>query len=325
VLLQLAQHVHGAEAVADQDGVGGRGGGTVRLAPPWGIGIPALDAAAFHAITHGHCWMRLDDQDTWVELAQGDVVVLPRDRAHSFCDRPGSPIRDLTHLSADLPLNHLPRTTELPETGSPDTAVLCGHLWFDDHAANPLLDALPPVLHLRAGGGTGPGGNWLAPLLHLMSLEDSTPTPGTEAVMARLGDLLVIETVRAHLAALPADSHLWLKALSDPHLSTALGLSHEQPEHPWTVAGLAGRAGLSRSTFSARFTELVGEPPLRYATRWRMHHAQRLLREPGQTVAAVSRRVGYQTEPAFSRAFTRFTGSTPGACRRTQHAQTAPV
>ena len=288
---------------------------SVRPRPPWGIGIPRLDAAAFHAVVSGRCWLRLDGEDSWLHLAPGDVVVLPHGHAHAFCDQPGSPVRLLSHLSADPGSLQPPQAPlELPGSG-PQTTVLCGHLWFDDPAASPLVGMLPPLLHFRAGAGGRPA-TWLGPVIQFLALETHAQAPGSHATLARLSDVIVIQAIRAHIAQLPDSGNGWLRALADPQLGQALTLIHQQPETPWTVPALAARAGLSRSTFTARFAELTGEPPLRYLTRWRMHHAQRLLRTGHPTVAQVAARVGYQTEQAFSRAFTRWVGITPGAFSR---------
>ena len=288
---------------------------SVRLRPPWGIGIPRLEAAAFHAVVSGRCWLRIDGEDTWLPLAPGDVVVLPHGHPHAFCDEPGSPVRLLSHLSADPDSLQPPKAPLEPPGSDPQTTVLCGHLWFDDPAASPLVGMLPPVLHFRAGTGGRPAA-WLDPVIQFLAQEIHAQAPGSHATLARLSDVVVIQAIRGHIAQLPDSGHGWLRALSDPQLGQALTLIHGLPETPWTVSQLAARAGMSRSTFTARFAELAGEPPLRYLTRWRMHHAQRLLRAGHPTVAQVAARVGYQTEQSFSRAFSRWVGVTPAAFGR---------
>jgi AraC-like DNA-binding protein len=289
---------------------------TVRLRPPWGVHIPRTGAAAFHAIVSGQCWLQLSDADPPVALARGDVVVLPHGEAHTFFDAPGSPVRVLSPVAADAGPASMPRhLTGPPESDSGVTMVICGHLRFDDQMANPLVGMLPPLLHFRAAAD-GRAAGWLEPALQFVALENETRTPGTDAALARLSDVIVIQAIRAHLTQLPPGQDGWLHALADPHLGTALALIHQHPEAPWTVATLAGRAGLSRSAFAARFTRLVGKPPLQYLTYWRMQQAQRLLQASNASIAQIAAQAGYQTEPAFSRAFKHWTGVAPGAYRR---------
>ncbi len=289
---------------------------TVRLRPPWGVQIPRADAAAFHAVVSGQCWLQVSDAGPPVALARGDVVVLPHGEAHTFFDAPGSPVRVLSPIAADAVPARVPHhPAGSPGTDSRATTVICGHLWFDDQMANPLVGMLPPLLHFRAAAD-GRAAGWLEPVLQFVALENETPTPGTDAALARLSDVIVIQAIRAHLTQLPPGQDGWLHALADPHLGTALALIHQQPEAPWTVGTLAGRAGLSRSAFAARFTRLAGQPPLQYLTYWRMQHAQRLLRASNAGIAQIAAQVGYQTEPAFSRAFKHWTGIAPGAYRR---------
>jgi AraC-like DNA-binding protein len=169
--------------------------------------------------------------------------------------------------------------------------VICGHLWFDDPSAGPLIELLPPLVHLRSAGGQSAG--WLAGVLQVMALEGDGSGPGGQALLTRLSEIVVVQAIRDHVGRLPADE-----------------------QQPWTVARLAARIGLSRSTFAARFAEVVGEPPMRYLAGWRIRHAQWLLRGTGYSVAEIGAQVGYQTEPAFSRAFKQRVGMAPGSYRR---------
>jgi AraC-like DNA-binding protein len=286
---------------------------TVQLRAPWGIGIPRTQAAAFHAVISGRCcfWVgEANAKRTPIELLPGDVVVLPHGHAHTFCDRPGSPIEMLPPLS----VSSTPPPPELDDDPAA-TQVMCGLLWFEDRSANPLVSMLPPLVHFRAAANGRPAG-WLEPMLQFVALESRAPGLGSDAVLARLSDVIVVQAIRAHLAELPLGERGWLRALADARLGAALQLIHQHPETPWTVARLAAKVGLSRSSFAARFTELVGEAPLAYATRWRMHYAQRLLRASNDGIARIAERVGYKAEPAFSRAFKRFVGVAPGEFRR---------
>lgn len=220
--------------------------------------------------------------------------------------------------------------TELPG----DSAYLCGAFRFAAPIAeNPVLSAFPPLLVLR--GASGRPQPWLRPLLDALRAEaegarDGTGwgdaggggghaagvgRPGSALVLRRLADVLFVQTVRAHLDALPAEAAGWLAALRDPPLARVLAAMHREPERGWTVAALARVAGASRSAFAARFTARVGQPPLAYLASWRMHRARTLLRDGGLDVGQVARALGYASPAAFSTAFRRSHGIAPGRWR----------
>jgi AraC-like DNA-binding protein len=153
--------------------------------------------------------------------------------------------------------------------------------------------------------------------------EDKELRPGGETVITRLADILVIQAIRSWIAQDPSAQTGWLGALRDKQVGRAITLIHRDPARAWTVASLAAEVAMSRSAFAARFTELVGEPPMHYVARWRMHVARwrmhvalASLREDGATLGEVAMRLGYQSEAAFSRAFKRFIGVSPGSVRR---------
>jgi AraC-like DNA-binding protein len=149
----------------------------------------------------------------------------------------------------------------------------------------------------------------------MLAAETRDPQPGGEAIITRLADVLVIQAIRGWIAADPAAQTGWLGALRDPHLGQALALIHRDPAREWTVAALAAELAMSRSAFAARFSELVGVPAMQYVTDWRMQLARNRLRD-GASVAEVAGELGYRSEAAFSRAFKRVMGMSPGAARR---------
>jgi AraC-like DNA-binding protein len=152
--------------------------------------------------------------------------------------------------------------------------------------------------------------------LRLMALEVDEMRPGGEAVLTRLADVLVIQAIRTWLETDDAARTGWLGALADRHVGRALALIHRDPARDWTVASLAAELALSRSSFAARFTELVGEPVMAYVTRWRMHVALDRLQSGDTTVAQLAGTLGYRSEAAFSRAFKRVVGTSPGKVRQ---------
>ncbi len=192
--------------------------------------------------------------------------------------------------------------------------VMCCFLGCDDRPYNPLLAALPDVIHFRAAGPQTSGG-WLGTLLNIAVRESRSARAGSENVLARLSELMFVETIREYLETLAPAQTGWLAGLRDPVVGNALGALHGEPREPWTVERLAHVVGLSRSVLAERFTELVGTPPMQYLALWRMQLASRLLLEGGH-VAVVAAEVGYESEAAFSRAFKKLVGQAPATWRR---------
>jgi AraC-like DNA-binding protein len=181
---------------------------------------------------------------------------------------------------------------------------------LDHPAPHHIVPLLPDVIHIEPGGGAQ--GEWMQSTLRLIATEAASLRPGGEAVLTRLSDILVIQALRGWIEHDPAAQRGWLGALRDPQIGRAISLIHRDPARGWTVASLASELAMSRSSFAARFTDLVEEPAMRYVTRWRMQVARVWLVEDGATVADVAGRLGYQSEAAFSRAFKRMVGVSPG-------------
>jgi AraC-like DNA-binding protein len=184
------------------------------------------------------------------------------------------------------------------------TVLLTGTYHMSGEITHRLLDALPALLVL-------PAGSWDSPLVALLCQEIVKDEPGQEVVLDRLLDLLLIAVLRTWFSRPDAAAPAWYQALGDPVVGQALRLLHSNPAHPWTVAMLATKAGISRAALARRFTELVGEPPMAYLTNWRLALAADLLRVPGTTVGAVARQVGYGSPFALSTAFKRVRGVSP--------------
>jgi AraC-like DNA-binding protein len=184
---------------------------------------------------------------------------------------------------------------------------------LDDPLARQILAVLPPVIRMRPD--VEQAGPSFLENIQFITRELETDRPGSEIVLLRMADVIFIQILRAYLARVPDEGGGFLRALRDPSTAAALGAMHHRPEAPWTVASLAEEVGLSRSVFAARFTQLVGEPPLGYLTRLRMEKAAVLLRE-GATLAKASHLTGYASEGSFSHAFRQWAGVTPGAWRR---------
>lgn len=271
----------------------------------------------------GTAWLSTEEDGHALALATGDVVVVPHGRAHSLRDRTDTPVVALEELprgraGGDDRVWHL----TLGGVGA-EVRITSALVELEDPFSVPIVSSLPPVFRLA---GAGADRALLVEHLRLLTREIASRPFGSDLVLARMADVLFIHVMRAYVETLgdePSHSCRSLElvgALRDPGVATALGLMSRRPEHPWTVASLAEQVGLSRSAFAARFTSLVGEPPLGFLTRMRMQKATTLLRE-GATLALISQLTGYASEASFSHAFRQWSGMAPGAYRRQQHAR----
>ena len=278
---------------------------------PWGIRAKAVDQFTFHVLPRGGGRLEVDGLDP-VEVGAGDVVMLAPGRSHILRDRPESEFRDLGDLLAEGAFD--PRPENDPAGDGADAYLICGCFRFADVRGDRLISALPTLIHVRGGETTA--GPWLAQTIRLLADEATADRPGATTVVNRLCDALFVYVLRSHLATRPAEDATWLRALVDPQMSMALRIIHAEPGAPWTVAKLAAGVGMSRSAFAARFSDLVGEAPMAYVTRWRLRTAAVALRTTRRDVAEVAASAGYESTAAFSKAFRRLIGEPPGAYRR---------
>ena len=172
---------------------------------------------------------------------------------------------------------------------------------------------MPRLLRIPAPQGDA---DPLTSLIELALQESSRPAAGARCMLLRLSELMCIEVIRRHLNSISNEDTGWLAALGDPLVGRCLTLLHQHFERPWTLEQLAGEIGSSRSILAQRFTELVGQPPMQYLANWRMQVAARKLENPNLKTFAIAQEVGYESEAAFSRAFKRLVGITPGQWRR---------
>jgi len=248
-----------------------------------------------------------------IRIREGDLLIFPQGDAHVLSSAPGM------RAAPDLAIyartsTPLPLVYELGGGGDDRAHIICGFLGFDERPYNPLLAALPSVIHLAAGdadAATRP----LGTLLDYVVRESGRGNPGTQNVLSRLSELIFVEAIRQHLRTLPEKQLGWLAGLRDPIVGRALEALHAAPRDPWTVESLGRTVGVSRSVLAARFTEMVGHPPMHYLALWRMQLASRLLHE-GQHVVAVAQAMGYESESAFSRVFKKLMGVPPATWRR---------
>ena len=282
------------------------------LTEPWGLTLPPMPSYVwFHVVTSGRTWLEAGGAEAR-RLAPGDLALVPHGSGHVLRSEPGAAAPGILDLERELVSDRYEILRH--GGGGAPTTLICGAVRFDHPAARNLVASLPDLIHLD---GSGAGRiEWLQSTLALMAGEARELRPGGEAVITRLGDIVVIQAIRSWIATDPAARTGWLGALQDRQIGRAIAMIHRDPARPWTVASLAAELAMSRSAFAARFTELAGEPAMAYVTRWRMAVAVDALREEGAAVGELADRLGYRSEAAFSRAFKRVIGVPPGAVRR---------
>jgi len=267
---------------------------------------------AYHFIVDGSLFIAVEGAAP-IEVRAGEVVLLPRNDPHTLGSTPGlAPMsaRDLVQPGAD---GGLPRI--IHGGGGEPAHVVCGFL-ASEELHNPLIASLPKMLKLDVQQGTSR--DWIEASVRFAADELRKGRFATSSVMSRLSESLLVEAVRNYSSALGAHEAGWLKGLADPYVGKALALMHQNTRAPWSAEDLAKEVALSRSAFVERFTTLVGMPPIRYLTVWRLQTAKLNLRETRMSVAQLAHSVGYESEEAFSRAFKREFGLPPARWRDQQ-------
>lgn len=284
---------------------------------PWAAEAPAASEAAaalmpgaqhvfeFHALTVGECWAGPIGVPP-IRLTAGDFVAFPRGEPHVVSSAPGMRAPPDPAVFARTESEPLPLRVSYGSGTGARAQVVCGFLGCDTRPFNPLLATLPRILHASRDDG----GEWLGRFLDLAVAEARDRRPGGESVLARVAELLFIEVVRRYVSSLAPGQTGWLAGLRDEFVGKAIERLHARPAAPWTLDSLARQVGLSRSALAERFTRFVGEPPMRYLTRWRMQLATVRLAD-GANVQSVAGEVGYASEAAFSRAFKKVVGAPP--------------
>jgi AraC-like DNA-binding protein len=269
----------------------------------WGVRYSHFGHPSFCIVIEGRCRLAVDKLSP-LTLEAGDFVLLP-----------ATPGFVLSGFEAVTPVRMDPKTAANAlgdvrhgrKGGLPDVRLLGGYFVFDSPDAALLVSLLPALIHVR-------GVERLSTLVRLVGEESSDQRTGRELVLTRLVEVLLVEALRA-TSGEDAPPGL-LRGLADARVAHAMRLIHSNPERSWTVAQLATKAALSRSTFFERFTRAVGLPPMEYLLAWRMAVAKDLLRRQDLALAEVAERVGYGSASTFSTAFSRHVGQPPGRYAR---------
>ncbi|HLM19663.1 MAG TPA: AraC family transcriptional regulator [Acidimicrobiia bacterium] len=270
----------------------------------------ATRAIQFHIVARGTCWVAGDDGERhWAE--SGDVIVLPYGDHHVIGGASPASCVPMIDLVAPLPWSDLPLIRH--GGGGAPVDLVCGYLVSDDPLFDPALRVFPSAFVVRLPIGAASG--WVQASVAYAATENVPSNVSASRTSTRLPELVLIEVLRHHLASAPAADHGWLAALHDPVVAPALALLHGDPARRWTVADLAADVAVSRSVLDERFRQVLARSPIRYLTEWRMHLAEELLDTTELGVVPIARRVGYESEEAFSRAFKRAHGDSPGRWR----------
>ena len=289
---------------------------------PWGISVPVSKQIAdrlapgmahsllYHLVVDGSAVVETADGNT-LELNSGDVVIFPNGDAHQMSSKRAKP------PFPNYGINDKIRTGDLSPLhaggGGETSRFVCGYMTCDPHISRPILSGLPPVFKVNIRADRS--GQWLeSSILHLVD-EAISGRVGSEAMLAKLSEVLFVDTLRRYVAGLPDGQTGWLTGARDPIVGKSLGLLHRRVAHPWTIASLADEVGISRSALVERFTRYLSEPPMAYLTRWRLQLAARSLERTSRGVAEIAADVGYESEAAFNRAFKRQFGRPPGRYR----------
>lgn len=278
----------------------------------------------YHMVAKGGGWAAVSGLPP-VRLSAGDIIMFPHGDHHVISSAPNL---DPSPVSADWVYSRRNDSKPVPisfhhgvrEPGAlmpvedADTVLVCGFLGCDLRPFNPLVAALPRILHLPAASAS----DWVARVIDQAVVESNNKRPGGEAVLERLSEMMFVDAARRYLDSLPEGATGWLAGLRDRYVGNALALMHERPAHDWNVDDLAREVGLSRSALHERFVQYLGQPPMQYLASWRIQLGARMLRESNRKVADIALEVGYDSEAAFSRAFKRIVKMPPAAWRKSQ-------
>jgi len=290
---------------------------------PWCFRSPASRAVApylspdsehviiFHLLTEGRGYAHIEDQGRPVPLNAGDIIIFPHGDPHFMGNGSGVKAVDMAQeleriSSQGLKISRMGGGGEI-------TKFICGYMACEPQLSRVFLGGLPPVLKINIRNDAS--GQWLEDSIRYSVGNADASRPGGEAVIAKLSEVLFVEALRRYIALLPPEQTGWLAGVRDPEVGKALALLHRKPAHPWTIAALANDVGISRSVLAERFRLYLSETPIAYLTRWRLQLGAQMLKSMSSSVAQIAAEVGYESEPAFNRAFKREFGLPPARFR----------
>ena len=279
---------------------------------PWSLCSPASPTVAsylapgaghviiYHLLTEGHASARMVDGER-ISLDAGDLVIFPHGDPHIIENGRATKTVDLAKELARIVAQGL----KLARFGGGGevTRFICGFMACDPELSQVFLSGLPPVFKVSIRNDAS--GRWLENSIRYSVNEADASRAGGEAVLAKLSEVLFVETLRAYISHLPPEQTGWLAGARDAEVGKTLALMHRSPAHPWTIASLAKEVGVSRSVLAERFRHYLSEPPMAYLTHWRLQLGRQMLSSTSYSVAQIAAEVGYESEAAFNRAFKR--------------------
>ncbi len=281
------------------------------LTAPWGMKIPSFDGKMmFHIVISGSCWLQVEKEKP-VKLDRGSMVLVPHGLGHTIFSEPKASLVDLF----DIPVEKVSPRYEVIRTGGDGelTELTCCVFGFDHVTGRHLIDQLPQIMVLDGMGLESD--EWLQSTLRFIALESRILKPGGDTIITHLADILVIQAIRKWINSAPEANEGWFAALRDKQVGKALTAIHREPERHWTVDSLAKEVAMSRSAFSAKFSQMVGNSVKRYLTKLRMQIARNNIEKHSTSLTVIAEQLGYASEAAFSRAFKRIFGVPPGSFR----------
>ena len=279
---------------------------------PWSVAATSARALAsyvapgaehvimYHLLIEGQASIRMENGER-VNLVAGDIVMIPHGDPHFVENGPPTKTIDNSQQVADVLAQGL-RLSRMGGGGEV-TRLVCGYMACEPHLSQVFLSGLPPVFKVCIRNDTS--GRWLENSIRFSVEEAGNHRAGGEAVMAKLSEVLFVETLRSYISHLPEGQTGWLAGARDSEIGKTLALMHRNPAHPWTLVSLAKEAGVSRSVLAERFRHYLNEPPMAYLTRWRLQLGAEMLCSTSHSVAQIAAEVGYESEAAFNRAFKR--------------------
>ncbi len=283
--------------------------GRCQMTAPWAILFPAQAAARFHFIGRNGCWL-LTPCKEWVELKTGDAVLLPRGAEHILASKPDVRALPIKRYEVKPICGNV---FDVCGGGEGEVTLLfCGSMHFNVDSLHPLLSMMPDVMWVHELAAIEPS---IAFLLEAMAREVTMDRVGAGGMLARLADVLAASIIRVWVEKGCGDATGWIAAVRNPEIGRVLAAIHLEPHRDWTVAALARIMGASRSGFAERFASVVGETPARYVAQVRMHQARQWLVRDKMRISVAAKRLGYDSEASFSRAFKRVIGAPPSHFR----------
>ncbi len=281
---------------------------------PWGVQVPShQNVSRFHYVHRGRCYLRLENQSDALFLEQGDLVIITRGASHVISEPQDAVISSLETVVEESGFDGRGALmVGSPENGH-ETQLICGHFAFDPGVRHVLLDSLPDYVHVKDYGKASP--DWLDNTLKMIGSELGHDKLGGDHIAVKLSEIIFTQAIR-HYIENDGKSRMGLAGFADDHIRKVLVALHERPGDAWSVEKLAKIAGMSRTAFSNRFTELIGKTPLNYLIDWRMQIARQMLIDTDYPIIDIALKTGYQSEAAFGRIFKRYFNMPPAGFRR---------